>query len=1159
MTILPHPLTADELRDARDAWMLVQLGKPVPTQYRPAAAKVAAYCFHRGYDHDDPAGPRPLFLHPDGGREGKPGVFGRNRTWSPSQLGAWLSKHTAGTRPKGTGPMVSPGHSKVADDHDADGVVLPGPLPPLQRGDDRCRAVGWLFLDADDVGEWDVVLGAIGAQGGAYVRGRSGSHCPGPLDGGACEAHRKGQRKWHLMLPLREPYEAPGNVNVARAEWKGELYAAARFAFHLVAEVSGRGFDRQLDQLLCRMYAGAPYDREHAAVSREIHAREGLGFDVRACWAGLEELGVVDVAQVKASRVAATLPPGTAWNEDDGAPPMVAAFMAAGLYVRPMASGKHCVVCPWEATHTSGRTGDTSTILFPNGKFFCSHSHAEGKTAGGAGMREVLAELPPEAQAIHAERHAEARKAQALRDAATPKVTHATATRAPAAHAPHAPNTTSTHPTAAETDVTDDEMAEGGVGEDVGGAPEEADGAEQLLAELAANPENALTYAFIQRFVRLDDAGRARVHGKAKELKVPVRQFNAAVAVASKKVEADAGREAAEEEIARATKHKPKVTLGPDEDRVADDAIGALRRHPSLYQRGGALVYVLHDMSPLSGVTRPRGCPRIAPLPAPTLREYLSASAVWVQNSREDGPRRVHVPQTVVNAVGSRGEWRGVRALESVVECPHLRPDGTVISEAGFDAATGLLYAPSEKFTPGPENPTQDDAKAAAALLLDLVVDFPFKTPAHRAAWLAALLTPLARFAFRGPSPLFMVDANTAGAGKGKAVGLIGEVVAGRPMATMAPVEDDAEQRKRITALAISGDNLVLIDNVVGSLGGPSLDAALTSTEWGDRLLGSSQTVKLPLAITWFATGNNIQLIGDMGRRVLHVRLESPLDHPEDRTAFKHADLEGYVRANRPALVAAALTILRAFCAAGRPAQGLPSWGSFDGWSNLVRGAVVFAGEPDPAGTRQEIRSEADVAAQSLRELIEGWPSLARRFGGQCTASQALNELARNERSAEGHGGEQLMYEGLRGALAELIATPPGKLPTPRQLGNVMRGFKGRAVMCSDGKLRTLAIPRESKHGMMWTVRQVAEGGDLGAGGSGGCVSESAAEDPATRGGSGGSGGSARVQRGEENATFVINVRDAHVDSAGGHPPDPLDPPADNGPQWDEDFLGGGA
>ena len=173
-------LTPDELRDARDAWMLVQLGKPVPTQYRPAAMKVALHCFRRGYDHDEPAGPRPLFLHPDGGREGKPGVYGANRTWSPTQLAGWLTKATGAVRPKGTGPMVSPGHSHRGDDHDADGVMIAGPrspLPPLQRGDERCRSVGWLFLDADDVGEWDALLGAVGAS----ARGRVVPPAPASL------------------------------------------------------------------------------------------------------------------------------------------------------------------------------------------------------------------------------------------------------------------------------------------------------------------------------------------------------------------------------------------------------------------------------------------------------------------------------------------------------------------------------------------------------------------------------------------------------------------------------------------------------------------------------------------------------------------------------------------------------------------------------------------------------------------------------------------------------------------------------------------------------------------------------------------------------------------------------------------------------------------
>ena len=50
--------------------------------------------------------------------------------------------------------------------------------------------------------------------------------------------------------------------------------------------------------------------------------------------------------------------------------------------------------------------------------------------------------------------------------------------------------------------------------------------------------------------------------------------------------------------------------------------------------------------------------------------------------------------------------------------------------------------------------------RVAAIALSDVVCDFPFKSDAHRSAWIASLLTPLARYAFTGPAPLFLMDAN---------------------------------------------------------------------------------------------------------------------------------------------------------------------------------------------------------------------------------------------------------------------------------------------------------------------------------------------------------------------------------------------------------------
>ena len=401
MTVQRPDLTPDELRDARDAWMLSLLGQPIPALYRPAAAKAAGYAVARAYDHDDTAGARPVFLHPDGGAEGHPGVYGVNRTWTAPRLAAWIEENTKGVREKGTGPMYSPGHSWRGDDHDPDGAMIAGayPMAPLQRGDDRCRSLGWLFLDADASGDWHTLSDVLGAQGAAFVRSRSSGHCPGS----DCPAHPEGAVKWHLALPLRETWEPSGDLNLDRARWKSELYASARFALHLAGDLSGRGFDRELAQFLCRFYVGSPRDAAHIRVAREVVGRDGLGFDVEACLLALEDLGVVDPAPVRAARTAGQFAPGRAWDLDDGTPPMVAAFLVAGLYGRQLSNGNHAVVCPWEALHSGGEALDTSTILFPNGKFHCSHSHAEGKAADGEGMREVLSMLPPDAQAAHEE------------------------------------------------------------------------------------------------------------------------------------------------------------------------------------------------------------------------------------------------------------------------------------------------------------------------------------------------------------------------------------------------------------------------------------------------------------------------------------------------------------------------------------------------------------------------------------------------------------------------------------------------------------------------------------------------------------------------------------------------------------------------------------
>jgi len=531
-----------------------------------------------------------------------------------------------------------------------------------------------------------------------------------------------------------------------------------------------------------------------------------------------------------------------------------------------------------------------------------------------------------------------------------------------------------------------------------------------------------------------------------------------------------AAREAAQE-FRRATGEIVDVYLRANEHEVTDEVVSAIANDPIVYCRGGQLVHVITDGSRCRpGILRPSIAPRIALMPEPTLRERITACCRLIQKTGDGTEIHAHPPNWLVRETASRGRWPAVRHLEAIVEAPILRHDGSVFASPGYDFASGVLYEPDQSsvgdgstIPPIPINPTKADIQAAVAALLEVVRDFPFATPAHQSAWLAAVLTPFARFAFRGPAPLFLIDANVRGAGKSLLCDLVGLIVSGREMARMVNTKADDEMRKRITAIAIAGDPLVLIDNVSDSLGSPGLDAALTSSTWSDRILGKSEnTVPMPLCATWYATGNNVVLKSDLARRVCHIRLESPEENPEERTAFAHNNIRGYVFKNRPALITAALTILRGYTAAidGKPENRvhLPSWGSFEGWSDLVRGAIVHAGLADPGETREQVREESDSEGQNLKRFISAWEKLDPENIGM-TISEAIYRI--DEFYENGFEG----IKEIRSAFLEFAYSKDGKQISARSVAMKLHHFKGRYI---GGKC--FYRKSNSDHSTIWTI-----------------------------------------------------------------------------------------
>ena len=484
---------------------------------------------------------------------------------------------------------------------------------------------------------------------------------------------------------------------------------------------------------------------------------------------------------------------------------------------------------------------------------------------------------------------------------------------------------------------------------------------------------------------------------------------------------------------------RPTIFVTTKEMQVNDEAIRALTREPNLYQRGGALVRAVQTPdSKTKTLDLPAGL-RVSVIERATLREMLADSADWrkeVVVKEEIKSSLTHPPRWCVDAVISRGTWGGIRNLIAVVDHPVIRSDGSILTSPGYDSETELYLANAIDLGLG-KRLTRRDAEAAARTLLNVVVDFPFADETDKSAWLAAVLTPFCRFAFPGPSPLFLADANTAGSGKGLLWHAASAIVTGKPFAVAGYSHDSTEMEKCITALAVAGDRMILLDNITGAFGNAALDKALTATIWRGRILGESRIVELPLLASWYASGNNVALAGDMPRRVILTRLLSLLEHPDERDNFTHGpDLVTWTRANRRQLLAAALTIPAAYLQAGCPKMKLTPFGSFEGWSNVVRSAIVWAGLPDPAANRNTLRKKSSVEAEAMGFLFANWSRLDPNGKGM-SANEIIDHVFGKASDAYKHPE----LEDVRGVILEML-----KQPTAQSLGSRLRTYADRIV-----------------------------------------------------------------------------------------------------------------
>ena len=474
--------------------------------------------------------------------------------------------------------------------------------------------------------------------------------------------------------------------------------------------------------------------------------------------------------------------------------------------------------------------------------------------------------------------------------------------------------------------------------------------------------------------------------------------------------------------------------------RVLDEAEAALLASGiPLYQQYGRLVHSIRLDSVQEdehGVRRRAGALLVREPTSHRLLERMTDAANFVEikvdKKGEEYKRGIAPPLSFAHHYEGRvGVWR-LPVLRGVTETPTLRPDGTVLSADGYDAASGLILdTRGVIFPPVPDEPTHGDAVAAMAVLKGVIEGFPFVDDAARSVALSAILTAVCRRAIR-TAPLHGFSAPTMGTGKSLLAEVVSMIVTGRAPSVMNQSSSEEEDKKRLLSVLMQGDPVLVIDNITRPVTGEALCSVLTQETWQERRLGANTNQIVNTNALFIANGNNLEFREDMSTRAILCVMDARMERPETRPF--DVDLRVEVPRRQGELVAAALTVLRAFVVAGRPGlDKLETFGRFEEWSDLVRGALVWAGEADPCDTRRLV-AVGDSAREELVVLVDAWEA-AVGIGKEVTAQNLIDTAGH---PMDGAGGDETLRAALEGIC-------PNRL-TAKALGTRLRPFLGKVV-----------------------------------------------------------------------------------------------------------------
>jgi len=478
--------------------------------------------------------------------------------------------------------------------------------------------------------------------------------------------------------------------------------------------------------------------------------------------------------------------------------------------------------------------------------------------------------------------------------------------------------------------------------------------------------------------------------------------------------------------------------------RVVRAAETVLAQGGHFYQSGGLIVTIAVDPA--------TGDASIVPLTQQALTKELARAARWERPDPRGGYIVCDPPQRHVSIVYDARHFERLPVLAGLARQPYFREDGELVTQPGYDPVSQRFGAFDPALFPLPE-PTAEAARAALALLLHLIEEFYFAGESDRSAALSAILTAVVRVAlclapgFHGHSPV-------SGSGKSKLCELIAAFAGPGSSQRVSYPTTSEEATKVLLSLLLTGPAVIEFDDMdTDWIPHGVINRIFTSATISERILGHSKTATVGTRVLILGSGNNVVPLRDLRRRVITIHLNPRCDTPA--TLRYTRDPVRMVRVDRGKYVAAALTIIRAWLAAGSPRADVDNIASYGAWADYCRHPLIWLGLPDPATSLlEQVRHDPD--ADALRALMTAWRAI---FGASPTTVRKVVEAAANP-----------IHGDLHDALFELPVVERGEINRSRlgwflkkHANRIVDGYEFRRCM-ADGRVAWQVVPAMPPH-----------------------------------------------------------------------------------------------